>query len=166
VEPPHPQPDPFLAAPAGSATVSDLLPPGGCLRSPTRPIGCNHRQAVPWPKTGCRGRLKHGHRGGHEPGMVTCVRMSFEVGVTERHEVVFSFNKFWGSLSITVDDTNVVRTIRLASIELVRRYEFVVGANERHHVRIEKHRQRLFAGFRPQPVYAYVDGQLVAQGVA
>jgi hypothetical protein len=97
---------------------------------------------------------------------VTSVRISFEVGVTERHQVLFSFNKFWGNLSITVDNANVVRTVRLASLDLVKRYEFVVGTNEQHHVCIEKHRQRLFAGFRPQPVYAYVDGQLVAQGVA
>lgn len=97
---------------------------------------------------------------------VASVRMSFEVGVTKRHQVVFSFNKFWGNLSITVDDANIVRTVRLASLDLVKRYEFVVGTTEQHHVRIEKHRQRLFAGFRPQPVYAYVDDQLVAQDVA
>jgi hypothetical protein len=92
--------------------------------------------------------------------------MSFEVGATERHQVVFSFNKFWGNLSITVDDTSIFRTIRVASLDLVKHYEFVVGTNEQHHVRIEKHRRRLFAGFRPQPVYAYVDNQLVAQSVA
>lgn len=92
--------------------------------------------------------------------------MSFEVGVDERHQVQFSFNKFWGNLSITVDDTNVVRTVRLGSVDLVKRYEFVVGTTEQHHVRIEKHRERLFAGFRPQPVYAYVDDHLVAQDTA
>jgi len=98
--------------------------------------------------------------------IVSGVRMTFDVGVTERHQVVFSFNKFWGNLSVTVDNTNVVRTIQLASLDLVKRYDFVVGANEQHQVRIEKHRQRYFAGFRPQPVYAYVDDQLVAQDVA
>jgi hypothetical protein len=92
--------------------------------------------------------------------------MTFEVGVTERHQVTFSFNKFWGNLSITVDGTPVVRTLRLASVGLVKRYDFVVGTNEQHHVRIEKHRERLFAGFRPQPVYAYVDDQPAAQAVA
>ena len=93
--------------------------------------------------------------------------MSFEVGVNERHHVQFSFNKFWGNLSITVDNTDVVRTVRLASVDLVKRYEFVVvGTTEQHHVRIEKHRERIFAGFRPQPVYAYVDDNLVAQGAA
>jgi hypothetical protein len=66
------------------------------------------------------------------------VQLSFEVGTTERHQVRFSFNKFWGNLRITVD---VVRTVRLASIDLVKRYDFVVGATEQFHVHIEKHRQ-------------------------
>jgi hypothetical protein len=92
--------------------------------------------------------------------------MSFEVGDTERHQVLFSFNKFWGNLSITVDGADVVRTVRLASLDLVKRYDFVVGTIEQHHVRIEKHRQRVFAGFRSQPVYAYVDGYPVGEGVA
>ncbi|MFG1840232.1 hypothetical protein ACGFH8_17495 [Micromonospora sp. NPDC049175] len=48
--------------------------------------------------------------------------------------VTFSFSKFWGSLSV----------------ELVKRYEFVVGQEERHSVLIEKQRNLLFAGFRPQ----------------
>lgn len=92
--------------------------------------------------------------------------MTFDVGVEEQHRVVFSFNKFWGGLSITVDGVDIVRTVRFGSIELVKRYDFVVGLRERHHVRLEKHRQVLLAGFRPQPVYAFVDGQLVAQAVA
>lgn len=92
--------------------------------------------------------------------------MTFEVGETERHQVTFSFNKFWGGLSITVDGVSVVRTVRLASVGLVRHWDFVVGHKEQHQVRIEKHRELMFAGFRPQPVYAFVDGQLVAQSVA
>jgi hypothetical protein len=80
--------------------------------------------------------------------------------------VVFSFDKFWGNLAITVDGANIVRTVRIASLELVKAWEFDVGVDERHHVRIEKHRPRLFAGFRPQPVYAYVDGRLIAEGAA
>jgi hypothetical protein len=94
------------------------------------------------------------------------VRMSFEVGDTERHQVLFSFTKFWGNLTISVDGADIVRTVRLASVDLVKRYEFVVGTNEPHHVRIEKHRQRMFAGFRPQPIYAYVDDHLAAEDAA
>ena len=59
-----------------------------------------------------------------------------------------------------------MRSIRFASVGLVKHWDFVVGQQEQHRVRIEKHRELLFAGFRPQPVYAFVDDQLVAQGVA
>ncbi|THE08176.1 hypothetical protein E1I21_04160 [Microbacterium oleivorans] len=45
-------------------------------------------------------------------------------------------------------------------------WAFFVGHQERHSVRIEKHRTVFFAGFRPQPVYAFIDDVLVAQGVA
>ena len=92
--------------------------------------------------------------------------MSFEVGVSERHTVVFSFDKFWGGLSITVDGVNVVKTVQFVSVDLVQSWDFVVGVQERHVVHVEKHRKALLAGFRPQPVYAYVDGVLVAQAVA
>ncbi|MEV0898248.1 hypothetical protein [Actinoplanes sp. NPDC049802] len=94
------------------------------------------------------------------------MKMSFDVGAEERHTVVFSFNKFWGGLSITVDGYDVVRTVKVASAELVKRYDFVVGVQERHYVTIEHHRKLLFAGLRDQPVHAYVDGVLLAQGVA
>ena len=92
--------------------------------------------------------------------------MSFDVGEVEHHQVVFTFTKSWGGLTITVDGVNVVRSVRLASLNLVKTYDFVVGEQEKHHIRIEKHRKQFFAGFRPQPVYAYVDGHLVAQSVA
>ena len=94
------------------------------------------------------------------------MRMEFGVGEQERHVVVFSFNKFWGGLSIKVDGSPVTRELRLASLNLVRRWEFTVGVAERHTVVIEKERKALFAGFRPQICRAYVDGRQVAEAVA
>lgn len=92
--------------------------------------------------------------------------MTFEVGVEEKHTVFFSFDKFWGGLTIAVDGNSVVNTTQFVTLKLVSTWQFPVGVNEVHHVQIDKHRELFFAGFRPQPVYAYVDGQLVAQGVA
>ncbi|SKC36449.1 hypothetical protein SAMN06309945_0196 [Okibacterium fritillariae] len=92
--------------------------------------------------------------------------MTVVVGVQEQHTVVFSFDKVWGRLSITVDGQSVVDTVRVVSLSRVATWEFPVGWNERHIVRIEKHRAAFFAGFRPQPVYAYVNGVLVAQNSA
>jgi hypothetical protein len=96
------------------------------------------------------------------PGM----DLVFDVGVQERHRVHFSFDKVWGNMSITVDGMKLTSELNLLSVSLVKKYEFVVGIHERHNVRIEKHRKVFFAGFREQPVYAFVDDQLVAQGVA
>lgn len=94
------------------------------------------------------------------------MQLRFEVGRDERHVVVFRFNKFWGNLSITVDDAIVVRDFRLVSVKLTKSYTFTVGVHERHAVRIDKTRAVAFAGLRPQPVNAYVDGILVAEGTA
>ena len=92
--------------------------------------------------------------------------MTFEVGDTEKHTVMFSFDKFWGGLTITVDGNSVVSTTQMLCINLVSSWQFLVGENEQHHVQIDKHRTVVLAGLRPQPVFAYVDGQLVAQTVA
>lgn len=89
--------------------------------------------------------------------------MSFYVGQHERHQVSFSFDKFWGRLTITVDGQSVVDNVRMLSLDLVKAWEFPVGYNERHVVRIEKRRAAVLAGFRPQPVSAFVDGVLVMQ---
>jgi hypothetical protein len=46
------------------------------------------------------------------------------------------------------------------SLELIRRWQCQVAS---HHVVIEKHRPRWFAGFRPQTFRILVDGALVAE---
>lgn len=94
------------------------------------------------------------------------MELEFEVGHREKHHVAFSFNKFWGNLAISVDGSPVVRDLRVYSITLTKSYSFRVGANEAHDVRIEKDRALLLAGARRQPVRAYVDDVLTAEGVA
>jgi hypothetical protein len=89
--------------------------------------------------------------------------LSFVVGAYEPHTVAFSFDKFWGKLAITVDSMSVVRETQIFSINAVNIWEFWVGFDEKHLVRIEKHRKVFFAGFRPQTIYAFVDDVLVAQ---
>lgn len=94
------------------------------------------------------------------------MKLDFEVGQQERHQVVFVFDKFWGGLSISVDGQKVVQDRRMYSVSTVKTYELEVGDQEKHQVRIDQHRKLFAAGFRPQPVKAYVDGELVAEGVA
>ena len=93
-------------------------------------------------------------------------RLEFQVGTSEKHEVVFSFNKFWGNVAITVDGVPAVRDLRTVSVKLTKTYDVTVGVREVHQVRIEKDRALLLAGARRQPVRAYVDEVLVAEAVA
>ncbi|UYG17673.1 hypothetical protein BRM3_04415 [Brachybacterium huguangmaarense] len=92
--------------------------------------------------------------------------MSFDVGVRERHAIVFSFDKVWGRITIMVDGQSVVDGVVGLSFSTVRTWEFDVGVHERHRVRIDKRRPLLLAGARPQTVTVHVDGVLVAQNTA
>jgi hypothetical protein len=93
------------------------------------------------------------------------MNLVFDVGNAEQHHVEFNFNRFWGGLSIKVDGVTVVRQFRMYSFHLEKSYQFLVGDQEKHAVRIVKYRDGYYAGFRPQQVRAYVDGQLVAEGI-
>lgn len=90
------------------------------------------------------------------------MELDFQVGEREQHTVYFSWDQMSGSLKITVDDADVVSTVRMFSAKLVKSYEFTVGDTETHVVRVNKRRKLLLAGFRPQSVQALVDGRVVA----
>jgi hypothetical protein len=88
------------------------------------------------------------------------MQFSFTVGVNEQHRVDFSFDRVIGNLEIKVDETTVVKDFRFASLKLTKRYDFVVGINEKHNVAIEKKRKLFLAGLRPQRYRIFIDGQL------
>jgi hypothetical protein len=54
-----------------------------------------------------------------------------------------------------------VKDLRMFSLSLVKRYEFVVGVQEQHEVAIEKERKLLLAGLRPQKYRVFADGKLI-----
>ena len=83
------------------------------------------------------------------------------VGVTEPHRVDFSFDQFTGRLEIKVDAIPIVDEVRTLSVSLTKRYDFVVGLAEQHHVTIEKERKLLLASLQPQQYRIFIDGQLV-----
>jgi hypothetical protein len=89
------------------------------------------------------------------------MQFSFRVGVSEQHQVDFSFDQFIGNLEIRVDGQPLVKDFRLLSLKLTKRYEFEVGAQERHQIAIEKKRKLFLAGLRPQQYRVFIDGQLV-----
>lgn len=89
------------------------------------------------------------------------LKFNFKVGKTEIHEIEFYFNQFWGNEYIKVDGINIIKTIRLLSFSLTKVYEFDVGIEEKHHIKIEKIRKLFFAGFREYIGNVYIDGELL-----
>jgi len=89
------------------------------------------------------------------------MQFSFTVGINEQHRVDFSFDQFIGNLEIKVDGQTAIKDFRIASLKLTKRYDFIVGVNEKHHVVIEKKRKLFLAGLRPQLYRVFIDGQLV-----
>jgi hypothetical protein len=91
------------------------------------------------------------------------MQFSFEVGEQEKHLVNLDYNQMVGLLSITVDNRQVISELRMFSLSLVKKYEFVVGNYERHNVRIEKERKLFLAGLRKQKYRVYVDERLIRE---
>ena len=83
------------------------------------------------------------------------------VGINEPHQVDFSFDQFIGNLEIKVDGETAVKDFRIFSLKLTKRYELVVGVDEKHQVVIEKKRKLFLAGMRPKQYRVFVDGKLV-----
>lgn len=88
------------------------------------------------------------------------MQFSFTVGVNEQHRVDFSFDQMWGNLEIKVDGQTAIKDFRFASLSLTKRYELIVGINEKHHVAIEKRRKLFLAGLRPMQYRIFIDGHL------
>lgn len=114
------------------------------------------------------------------------MKFSFEVGNKEKHSVDFSWNQFWGSLKIKVDDqlikskaitmnspTNLFNKLEAPSeekwdiggleIQLIDRWVFDIGEQEKHQVKIEKERDKAFAWAKPQKYRVYIDNKLVEE---
>ena len=87
----------------------------------------------------------------------------FEVGETERHNVAFQWDQLWGPTTISVDGKPVVKKLGMFSLHRTSGYEFSVGTNETHQVRIEKKRKAVVGGVRTQECVAYVDGEEVGR---
>jgi hypothetical protein len=88
------------------------------------------------------------------------MNFSFTVGINEQHRVDFSFDQMIGNLEIKVDGQTAIKDFRFASLSLTKRYDLMVGINEKHHVAIEKKRKLFLAGLRPMQYRVFIDGQL------
>ena len=88
--------------------------------------------------------------------------LQFTVGQSETHQISYRWDQVWGWLTVTVDGALVAKSLVTLSFRLVRVTEFEVGTDEKHAVRIEKRRRLVGAFAQPQPITAYVDGNIVA----
>jgi hypothetical protein len=57
----------------------------------------------------------------------------------------------------------IVKGLVTLSFRLVTAFDFRVGQDEVHAVRIEKHRPLVASFARPQPIKGFVDGVLIAE---
>ncbi len=83
-----------------------------------------------------------------------------EIGNEEKQVIDYSFNKFWGNVKITVNGKKIKSDFRLYSVDLTKTYEFAVGVDEKHLIKIEKIRPLSLAGFRSNTYRIFVDDQL------
>jgi hypothetical protein len=111
------------------------------------------------------------------------MRFSFEVGHGEPHKVEFYFGQMFGTMHIKVDgriieekmatlfspasfaaplDVPADEKLSFGPIEvhLIEKWSFEVGIYEKHRVRIERRRAKLFAGLRPHTYRVFIDDEL------
>jgi hypothetical protein len=93
------------------------------------------------------------------------MKFSFEVGEQEKHTVDFSYDTASTNVQIHVDGVLVASDSSVISFQLVKRYEFTVGKEERHAVVIERERPLIFPAFRAKTYRVFIDGKQVAQHV-
>ena len=119
------------------------------------------------------------------------MKFSFEVGQYEKHQIEFQWSKWLGVAKIWVDGTLVqksrplayseltqlasmrgmVRQARFinqtasgqAALQMVRGWEFEVGQQEKHAIRIEKERPVILAAVRPHSYRLLIDGELASE---
>lgn len=94
------------------------------------------------------------------------MKITVEVGNTERSRIEFSRNWFTGAMQILVNGEQVAQQSGLAPsthFSFIRkwRHEFMTGKSEKHQVVIERERPLAIAGIRPQQYRVYVDGALI-----
>lgn len=88
---------------------------------------------------------------------------SFSVGNKEIHKVEFYFNQFMGKTNVWVDEKLIIEDKRPISNHLAKVYDFNLGADEIHIVKIEMLQKPFFAGMRDRIVKVFVDGKLIEE---
>jgi hypothetical protein len=88
---------------------------------------------------------------------------AFTIGHHEKHVVLISDDKFWGSFRVTIDNYIAIDNTFVLSFNLTRTWNLTVGVNERHALCIQKTRPMFFPYFKPHQYRIWVDNILVHQ---
>lgn len=119
------------------------------------------------------------------------MKFSFEVGQNEKHQIEFQWSKWMGVAKIWVDGALIQKSRPLAfselsqlaemrsiggkarflsqtvsgqaNLQMIRGWEFEVGKQEKHAIRIEKERPVLLAALRPHLYRVFIDEQLASE---
>ena len=141
----HTQPRPAAPVePAYAASAAAPAAPAAPAYSPAAPVGMDPSRLRYW-------------RQGWKAGM------DLLVGTSEVHQVSFSYDKWWGTARILVNQQQVLKKTEIFSFAITKSFDTTIGTTERHHVRFAKTRQLFFGGFQPQTVQVFIDGQLATQ---
>jgi hypothetical protein len=71
------------------------------------------------------------------------MKFTIEVGEKEKHRIDYEFNQLLGRLLIKINEEPVKETVRWVNEPVLEVHVFVVGHQEKSHVRIEKQRKPL-----------------------
>lgn len=84
------------------------------------------------------------------------MKINFQTGTDEKHNVEFYHNRFWGNTLIKVDGKNINGGFELF-MSKNKEYKIVVGEKEKHSIRFTRSRPALFPGFKPFKYQVYID---------
>jgi hypothetical protein len=92
------------------------------------------------------------------------MKISFNLGKDENHEVDYEFNQIWGITKIFIDGKRIKWDFSMFTTDLLIFYDFdVQGSNETFKVSIERERKLFLAGFRKQVHRVYVNDTLLQE---
>lgn len=72
------------------------------------------------------------------------MRFIIELGEMEKHTLEYQFNQLLGKLTIKVDHKLVQQSVRWFSEPVREDFTLTIGNHEKHTVRIEKQRKKLY----------------------
>jgi len=71
------------------------------------------------------------------------MKITLEIGETEKHRFEYNFNQLIGRLVVKVNEVPIQRSVRLINEPTVEIHVFTVGNHEQYNIRVERERKQL-----------------------